>query len=42
MRHRAVTTVLVGARSPAEIALDVDFADAAIADDALAEIASTS
>jgi D-threo-aldose 1-dehydrogenase len=41
MRHPAVTTVLVGARAPAEIALDFEFADAVIADDVLEEIART-
>jgi D-threo-aldose 1-dehydrogenase len=38
MRHPAVTTVLVGARSPAEIALDLDFADTPIADDVLDDL----
>jgi D-threo-aldose 1-dehydrogenase len=42
LRHPAVTTVLVGARSAAEIALDLDFADAPIADDVLEEITATS
>jgi len=41
MRHPAVSTVLVGARSPAEIALDVEFAAAPIDDGALREIAQT-
>ncbi len=39
MRHPAVTTVLVGARSAAEIDLDLDFAASPIADDVLAVIA---
>jgi D-threo-aldose 1-dehydrogenase len=42
LRHAAVTTVLVGARSPAEVALDLSFADTPIADDVLDEIARTS
>ena len=33
MRHPAVTTVLVGARSAAEVDLDVEFAATAIDDD---------
>ena len=41
LRHPAVTTVLVGARSSAEMALDLEFAAAPIPDDALAEIAAT-
>jgi D-threo-aldose 1-dehydrogenase len=40
-RHPAVTTVLVGARSPAEIDLDLEFAAASIADDVLQDIART-
>jgi D-threo-aldose 1-dehydrogenase len=40
-RHPAVTTVLVGARSPAEIDLDFAFANSPIADDVLEEIART-
>jgi D-threo-aldose 1-dehydrogenase len=39
MRHPAVNTVLVGARSPAEIALDLDYAMTAIDNDDLREIA---
>ena len=41
LRHPAVSTVLVGARSAAEIQLDLAFADAPIADDVLEEIART-
>jgi D-threo-aldose 1-dehydrogenase len=40
MRHPAVTTVLVGARSAAEVDLDVSYAATPIGDDALAEIAN--
>ncbi len=39
MRHPAVTTVLVGARSAAEVALDVGFAATPIPDEVLQEIA---
>jgi D-threo-aldose 1-dehydrogenase len=42
MRHPAVTTVLVGARSAAEVGLDVGFAQARISDALLAEIAAAS
>jgi D-threo-aldose 1-dehydrogenase len=41
MRHPAVTTVLVGARSAGELALDLDYADPQIADDVLDAIALT-
>jgi D-threo-aldose 1-dehydrogenase len=41
MRHPAVTTVLVGARSRAELDRDLEFAVAPIADDVLQEIAGT-
>jgi D-threo-aldose 1-dehydrogenase len=41
MRHPAVTTVLVGARSRAEIELDLEFAAAPISDDVLQDIAQT-
>ena len=41
LRHPAVSTVLVGARSAAEIQLDLAFADAPITDDVLEEIART-
>ena len=41
MRHPAVATVLVGARSPAEIALDLEFAATPIDDGVLREIART-
>jgi D-threo-aldose 1-dehydrogenase len=40
LRHPAVTTVLVGARSAAEVELDVRFAAVPIADDVLEEIAA--
>ena len=40
MRHPAVTTVLVGARSAAEVELDVGFAATPIPDDVLQEIAA--
>jgi D-threo-aldose 1-dehydrogenase len=39
MRHPAVTTVLVGARSAAEVDLDVRYAESPIDDDLLQEIA---
>jgi D-threo-aldose 1-dehydrogenase len=38
MRHPAVTTVLVGARSAAEVNLDVSFAETPIADDVFEEL----
>jgi D-threo-aldose 1-dehydrogenase len=41
LRHPAVSTVLVGARSAAEIDLDVEFAAARIDDDTLRDIAQT-
>ncbi len=41
MRHPAVTTVLVGARSRAEIERSLEFAATAIDDDVLREIART-
>jgi D-threo-aldose 1-dehydrogenase len=40
MRHPAVTTVLVGARSRAEVDLDVGYATASIDDDVFAELDS--
>jgi len=40
MRHPAVTTVLVGARSSAEIELDVGYAATSIDDDLFAELAT--
>jgi D-threo-aldose 1-dehydrogenase len=41
MRHPAVTTVLVGARTPAEIDLDLEFAAVPVAEHVLQEIART-
>jgi D-threo-aldose 1-dehydrogenase len=41
MRHPAVTTVLVGARTAAEVELDVAFAASTIDDDVLQELAAT-
>jgi D-threo-aldose 1-dehydrogenase len=41
MRHPAVSTVLVGARSPAEISVDLEYAQPTISDDVLTEIANT-
>ncbi len=41
MRHPAVTTVLVGARSRAEVERSLEFASTPIADDVLAEIAES-
>jgi D-threo-aldose 1-dehydrogenase len=41
MRHPAVTTVLVGARSAVELDLDLEYAAAPIDDDLLREVAQT-
>ena len=38
MRHAAVTTVLVGARSASEVGVDVSYASTSIADDLFAEL----